>query len=727
MILNSTPQNEAILSNVGQIGEFRIRNSAKAFSILSSGLYANKIRAIVRELSCNAVDSHVASGNTKTPFDVHLPNDIEPWFSIRDYGTGLSHEQVTNIYTTYFESTKTDSNAFIGALGLGSKSPFSYTDNFTVTAIMDGKRGIYSAFINEHGVPSIALMQSDESTDPAGVEVKFSVNDRYDYRKFAEEARNVYTHFALRPVVCGQHSFKFENVEYSDKDVIPGVHVNADKYAKSIAIMGNIAYPIEVPNSDTTMGDLRKLLACNLVIHFDIGELDFQASREGLSYIPSTIESIKRKLEALNAQLSIHLAAEADKFKNLWERAVFVSDRMGHNLWTEAAKKYAVDSKCPTLTGTSATYRSSLLTTFKLDTEMLKSKFNIEIRGFSRSSGYAGSHKLNCTAESVYDATGAFTGKVASNWSITVSDRVSFVFNDTKTGALERAKYHWKTSSDHSKVNGSVYVVEPADKKKPVKKEAFLRLILTPPNKQVLKASDLLMKDRSVSMGKNVSIMYLHDKSYSRWNTKIVWSNAGTADKFDPSKTYYYLPVSGYTSLGKMSNVKSMHNCLQSSGIFSEIIYGVRKTDIDWVKLQKNWVNLDEHVTALLTKLGSENIFSLVKQNVDFGPLLDYNKVLTLIDATSPLAKLLNTFKDVAVHDPIKRGSISQLCSAYNVVTDKHTNLNDLVVQYKAEVTSVNQRYPLLRGLHVNGYSSSSVNMSDVADYVKMVDSIKGV
>ena len=143
MILNNTPQNEAILSNVGEIGEFRIRNSAKAFSILSSGLYANKIRAIIRELSCNAVDSHIAAGKAATPFDVHLPNSLEPHFSIRDYGTGLDHEQVKNIYTTYFESTKTDSNAYIGALGLGSKSPFSYTDNFTVTAVKNGRKGIY--------------------------------------------------------------------------------------------------------------------------------------------------------------------------------------------------------------------------------------------------------------------------------------------------------------------------------------------------------------------------------------------------------------------------------------------------------------------------------------------------------------------------------------------------------------------------------------------------------
>jgi len=76
MILNTAPQDQAVLSNVGQIGEFRIRNSAKAFNILSSGLYANKIRAIIRELSCNAVDSHIAAGRSGTPFDVHLPNQL---------------------------------------------------------------------------------------------------------------------------------------------------------------------------------------------------------------------------------------------------------------------------------------------------------------------------------------------------------------------------------------------------------------------------------------------------------------------------------------------------------------------------------------------------------------------------------------------------------------------------------------------------------------------------
>ena len=48
--------------------QFSIQAGEKAFRILSTTLYENKIRAIVRELSCNAWDSHIQAGNT----DQHL-------------------------------------------------------------------------------------------------------------------------------------------------------------------------------------------------------------------------------------------------------------------------------------------------------------------------------------------------------------------------------------------------------------------------------------------------------------------------------------------------------------------------------------------------------------------------------------------------------------------------------------------------------------------------------
>jgi len=161
-------------------GDFSIKNSAAAFKILSSGLYSNKYEAILRELGCNAYDSHVEAGCADKPFTVHLPTRLNPKFIIRDYGVGLDHEQVMGLYTTYFESTKTDSNDFVGCMGLGSKSPFSYTKNFTIVATKDGVRGMYSAFIGDKGVPAITHLISEKTDEGNGVEIEFAVNERND-------------------------------------------------------------------------------------------------------------------------------------------------------------------------------------------------------------------------------------------------------------------------------------------------------------------------------------------------------------------------------------------------------------------------------------------------------------------------------------------------------------------------------------------------------------------
>ena len=711
MILNTAPQDQAVLSNVGQIGEFRIRNSAKAFNILSSGLYANKVRAIIRELSCNAVDSHTAAGNQDTPFDVHLPNQLEPWFSIRDYGTGLNHDQVTNIYTTYFESTKTASNEFIGALGLGSKSPFSYTDNFTVTTIRDGRKGVYTAFINEQGVPSIAMMMEEETTDPNGVEVKFSVNDRYDFEKFRDEARSVYKYFKQRPVISGASNFEFTDPTYKDKDIIPGVHYTDN--SRSVAIMGNIAYPIEVPNADTNLGNLRKLLGCGLVIEFAIGELDFQASREGLSYVPITINSIKAKLEALNSQLAIHIANEADKIDNLWERAYYLCDRVRSDLWSGAVLKYIADTKFE-LFGQSQWSREHK---FSVTENHLKS-WNMSIRSFNKSRSYqACTNNKHHVKTDTSDPAKPFA---VIYWDITVSKGTQFIINDTKVGASERAKYHYRNLKDAPQ-NVCAFVIEPINRNLPVNTKAFFTMLKNPPATQIQLASTLTQKERATNMGKNVTILRLEERTRGYRTQTMVWGDGGKADSFDSNQTYYYLPLSGYQSLGKVSDVKELHTHLVRSGVHNGTIYGVRKSDIEYIKTQKNWVNIDEMIVAKLGQTSNANIMGLVKQSIDIKNFLEYN-VLSLIDINSPFYKLLVTFKDVKEVDHRKQNSLEFLYRQYNIVQSNNVSPQALIDKYKQEAKSVENRYPLL-----NNISPYGVKATDVAEYINLIDKTKGV
>jgi hypothetical protein len=720
MILNSAPQDQAVLSNVGQIGEFRIRNSAKAFSILSSGLYANKVRAIIRELSCNAVDSHTAAGKSDTPFDVHLPNSLEPWFSIRDYGTGLSAEQVTNIYTTYFESTKTASNEFIGALGLGSKSPFSYTDNFTVTAVQNGIKGVYTAFINESGVPSIAQMMQEKTTDPNGVEVKFSVNERHDFDKFRSEAREVYKFFKSKPVVSGNGDFGFKEVTYETENIIPGVHSTTD-FNHSVAVMGNIAYPVQIPDADKSLGDLRQLLHCGLVMEFGIGELDFQASREGLSYIDLTINSIKKKLEALNSALTLVLTGEANAISNEWERTFFLSKKSDNRLWTNAVIKYLADTNFDLID----TKRYNRLKEFALREDVLKSKYNILMRGFHKSSSYQACSNSKASSKFNYDKKDkSGNPEYYTTWTMTVSNQARFIINDTKTGASERAKYHFRNQKD-LKGSVSVFILEPFDKTRPMLTKPFFKSIKNPPENQILKASSLLEKPRADnSMGKNVTILTLVEKTYGgswgRDNKRMVWNDAGKADSFDANKTHYYVPLSGFTSLGKVPDVKTLKQELESSGIYEGSIYGVRKADMEFIKTQKNWVNIDTMIADKLAQMDMKNVMGMVKQAIDFKNLFKYNASSDIANPASPYLTLYNAFKDVSSVDKNKQQSLAFLDMMYDVKTTASPAA--LINKYTQEVEALNARYPLLK--YVSGYA---VKTAELAEYINLVDQAKGV
>jgi len=724
MILNSAPQDQVVMSNVGEVGDFKIKASAKAFSILSSGLYANKIRAIVRELSCNAVDSHTAAGKADVPFSVHLPTTLEPYFSIRDFGTGLNHEQVTSIYTTYFESTKTNSNDYIGALGLGSKSPFSYTDNFTVTAIKDGTKGIYSAFINGDGVPSIVKMGEEQTDEDAGVEIKFSVNDRWDFEKFREEARTVYTFFKLRPVVTGAN-FEFKDIEYETMDIIPGVH-STTRSSYTVAVMGNIAYPIEIPNAESTFGSLRNLLNCGLVMHFAIGELDFQASREGLSYIPQTIESIKCKLEAVNAQLTTHIAEEADAIVNKWERSIYLYNKKNSALWGAAVTKYVTDTKFA-LFDVTAHSRWSSRFEIRVPVDTLVS-CNMMIRGFVAQSHSA--TMMNCKHDHGYLGNRGTDGKeIRENyWAIDVSDDTVFAINDTKVGACERVKHHYRTM-ENRKGRQEVFVIEPIDRSKPMMIEAFKNLIGNPPTSKFMDVSPMRQKDRvtGTGMGKNVTIMQLEKRGGSRYRSAsddMVWRDGGKLDTFDANQKYYYLPLSGFQAqLTKLGGYTPHHiasllsrTCIPDLNVK---IYGVRKSDIDAIKTKKNWFNLEDHVFSVLSKMGDSVQVASATGMVDKSAVFEYNleKIVQELDDKSPAKLMLSEFVGLPKHEGLH--FVRQLMDALKI--ESKVDAKALAVKFNDVLNDFKVRYPLIRKF------GSYANEDDVVEYVKLIDEVKGV
>lgn len=709
--------NEVVLSNVGTTGEFKIRNSAKAFKILSDGLYSNKIRAIIRELSCNAVDSHVGAGKADIPFEVHLPTLLEPWFAVKDFGMGLDGDSVVNIYTTYFESTKTDSNAFIGALGLGSKSPFSYTENFTVTAIKDGMVRIYSAFINESGVPSIAEMSVAKTTDVNGVEVKFSVTNRNDYQSFRNEAHNVFAWFAKKPIITGVDSFSHRNIDYAEKDIVPGVHSRKKEgyhHDASMALMGNIAYPLNnIPEPDKNIGAVSSLLNCGLVLEFGIGELDFAASREQLSYIPHTIASIKAKLELLNANLAKHLATKADVIPNLWERAFLLYQERSNQLYSAAVEKYAKDTKFPLYeVGPGSHYGVKV---FNYPVEDL-AKRNLTIQAFRANHG--SSSKMS--EHSSYVKSTAGTSSYVKSWQIPVEKTVILVLNDLKTGCMARARYHF----NQARSGAQVYCISHSDPDLTVRQAEYDKLIAELHNPPVIvKASSLDKQERTKPVSSQ-GIMYIRLKSQARAGYMDSYMWEPYRDELDENVTYYFVALSnheatsldGSTSVPLFATKAAMDDC-GIKDIQNIRILGVRKSRIKEITELDNWVWFEDKLKEETAKISDAHITSLVvAEMLDsyYTKVYTNKKVAKMVGPDSDYAKYVTNIGGV----PRVQGNVSQLvalCGSYgksvqvDAVKKKITDAKDQL--YK--------KYPLLKLVREG---QSDITEADIAAYITLVD-----
>ena len=330
-MLQVTNPSDVSRSGVVAEREFSIKRTSKAFQILSSGLYSNKILAIIRELSCNAWDAHVSAGKTSLPIEIKLPTYVDDTFYVKDFGIGLSHEDVLNIYTTYFESTKTDSNEFIGALGLGSKSPFSYTNNFIVESRFNNVKRVYTAFINESGIPAIALMGEEATDECNGVTVMFSVKPS-DRRAFAEAAAEALVYFTPTPVLKGTADFKVNPITFTVSGT--GWNVRNSKNSQYVGngprvVQGFVSYPIDMAQILEFAGDAYRLVGSLRGIDMDIivpiGEVEVAASREALSYDPRTIVNLRTRLVAMAPLLAAELQRNLDACQTVWEASKMFS------------------------------------------------------------------------------------------------------------------------------------------------------------------------------------------------------------------------------------------------------------------------------------------------------------------------------------------------------------------------------------------------------------------
>lgn len=298
-----TTEKETILGNGSKSKAFSITASPKVFKILSSDLYTNKIRAVVRELITNMIDAHALNGNPEK-FIIQVPGRLDPRFVCRDFGPGMSDFDIQGddnspgLYNSYFSSSKAESNDFIGGFGLGSKSPFSYTDTFSITSYHKGEIRGYVAYMDGDG-PQIkpTFVKEMGPDDKTGIEIVVPVEEK-DFRNFAYEVSYIMRPFKDLAIINGLD----REIDYfPDFDDYYGV--NPERYWPDrgglYAIYGGIVYPIDGVIRDRNWLSIRNEVN---YIKFPMGSLDIAPSREALSLDNRTRKNIIERVKELSEQ-----------------------------------------------------------------------------------------------------------------------------------------------------------------------------------------------------------------------------------------------------------------------------------------------------------------------------------------------------------------------------------------------------------------------------------------
>lgn len=325
-------------------------------NVLSNTLYTRKAEACLREYGCNAYDANVEAGRGDTPIEVRLPNKLDCSLAIRDFGLGLTEEQVALTFCKLGRSTKRASNAFTGMLGIGSKAGFAYGDSFLVTSYVTGTKTVYNCF-RDKGKLMMARMHQAPTDAPDGVEVKIPVK-LLDIEQFRNSAERVFRYFKVQPKITGQKmEFASRTPELSGSD---WRYIGNDN-GRSVAIMGNVGYDLDVNALGVAFPQrFRTLLLLGVEIDFQIGDLEIAATREGLQYSDYTIKAVRDKLTTLSNEISKIFSDKIGSAKTEWEARRLYGDafeKMGS--YQRQTLRTVVDGKI--------TWKGTVLNTARMD------------------------------------------------------------------------------------------------------------------------------------------------------------------------------------------------------------------------------------------------------------------------------------------------------------------------------------------------------------------------
>lgn len=327
----------SIVGGVKETVQFTIAAHGKLIRNVISSIYSKKEETVVRELMANAFDAHIMAGKTDVPIDVFLPSYLDPTFIVRDFGVGMTHDFVMRLFSVIGFSTKEDTNDQTGMFGVGSKSPLSISDTFSVRCFdapgwngapylhngadlnATGRIRMYTISISEANVPQInhtfdVLPSIEDRVEQGGVEVKVPVRGN-SWSKILDGVVSQHFCWFDKAVNFGGAYADIEKRLFSKiLKIAPGMYI-----AKRLDIdysghnrgafvrQGAATYPLSVSSLTESIylsAETRKIAEqasdydSNLCILFDvpIGTFDATMAREAIQYNAVSCDNLAREI-----------------------------------------------------------------------------------------------------------------------------------------------------------------------------------------------------------------------------------------------------------------------------------------------------------------------------------------------------------------------------------------------------------------------------------------------
>ena len=216
---------------------------------------------------------------------------------------------------------------------MGAKTPFAYSDQFSVISIVDGVKRSYSASIGASGMPTIDLMHTGETTEGNGVEIRMAVKEG-DFSRFTAAVKQQLRFFPVKPEILnfkGDFTFQEDGVALFESANVKVFKQAAYGSSRIHIIQGPVGYPLDFAQvqSHLTSEELLFLRTLNEVggnLYFKIGEIGVTASREGVEYNAHTISSMKKKIAEAHGEIVAWINKEISSQKTAFDKAVFVNE-----------------------------------------------------------------------------------------------------------------------------------------------------------------------------------------------------------------------------------------------------------------------------------------------------------------------------------------------------------------------------------------------------------------